>query len=397
LSVFLWIYNDGILAQSELVLGTVIKRGKVEHMLLSCTQIEKAYGEKLVLHQIDLTLAAGEIGVLLGPSGCGKTTLLRIIAGLTVPDNGRIQLNNQDITDQPVHQRDLGMVFQEYALFPHKNVFQNVAFGLRMLNWNQTDIENRVGLVLELVGLVGFGPRPIHELSGGEQQRVALARSLAPAPRLILLDEPLGALDRALRERLMLDLRQILKEAGNLLGRPEGMTAVYVTHDQAEAFAIADKLVLLNNGRIEQIGSPQAVYRQPATPFVARFLGMENIFEATLVSQNPPALAIGAWRLALASTSESRFSLATDNEFTVLIRPEAAQLMETGQAAPNILNGRLTQHSFRGRYQLITIETDHQPPLTLKFELETAVILPPIGQTIDLAIHSNQIVLLESG
>ncbi|GJM43055.1 MAG: ABC transporter ATP-binding protein [Ardenticatenaceae bacterium] len=366
-------------------------------MLLQCTNIEKSFGEKLVLHQVDLALAAGEIGVLLGPSGCGKTTLLRIIAGLTVPDNGRIHLNNQEITTQAVHQRGLGMVFQEYALFPHKNVFQNVAFGLRMLNWARPKIEERVNRVLELVGLTGFDARPIHELSGGEQQRVALARSLAPAPRLILLDEPLGALDRALRERLMLDLRQILKDAGNVLGRPEGMTAVYVTHDQAEAFAIADKLVLLNNGRIEQFGAPQTVYRRPATPFVARFLGMENIFEAKLVSQNLPTLVIGDWRLTIDPFTIHNSQFTIHNYFSVLIRPEAARLVEEDSDAPNVVNGRLTQHSFRGRYQLLTIETNHHPPLQMKFELETAVSLPPIGQTIQLTIHPGAIVPLESG
>ena len=371
-------------------------------MLLTCTDIEKSYGEKQVLHHIDLTLQTGEIGVLLGPSGCSKTTLLRIIAGLTVPDNGRIHLNDQDITHQPVHQRELGMVFQEYALFPHKNVAQNVGFGLRMLAWDKAALENRVKQVLELVGLAGFGPRPIHELSGGEQQRVALARSLAPAPRLILLDEPLGALDRALRERLMLELRQILKDAGNVLGRPEGMTAVYVTHDQAEAFAIADKLVLMNDGRIEQIDAPQTVYRQPATPFVARFLGMENIFEAKLIAENPATLEIGDWRLVLSEAEgleidpftihNSQFT--THNSFPLLIRPEAAQLATNHAEEPNVLNGRLTQHSFRGRYQLITVETDQ---LTLKFELETAVTLPSVGQAIQLAIDPGSIVPLESG
>jgi ABC-type Fe3+/spermidine/putrescine transport system ATPase subunit len=371
-------------------------------MLLTCTNIEKSYGGQQVLHQIDLALQIGEIGVLLGPSGCGKTTLLRIIAGLTSPDNGRIQLNNQDITFQPVHQRELGMVFQEYALFPHKNVGQNVAFGLRMHHWDKAAIENRVAQVLALVGLSGFASRLIHELSGGEQQRVALARSLAPAPRLILLDEPLGALDRALRERLMLELRQILKDAGNVLGRPEGMTAVYVTHDQAEAFAIADKLIVLNNGRIEQIDSPQAVYRQPATPFVARFLGMENIFEAKLIAQNPPVLEIGDWRLEIApfaihNSQVTKGHPQSHNSFPILIRPEAAKLVLDSAEEKNVVYGRLTQHSFRGRYQLITVETDHEPTLTLKFELETAVSLPPVGQPIQLTIDPMAIGPLESG
>ncbi|VAW43605.1 Sulfate and thiosulfate import ATP-binding protein CysA [hydrothermal vent metagenome] len=364
-------------------------------MLLTCTDIEKSFGTKQVLHSIHLALEAGEVGVLLGPSGCGKTTLLRIIAGLTSPDNGRIHLNDQEITNLPVHERGLGMVFQEYALFPHKNVQQNVAFGLRMLKWDKAKIANRVEQILDLVGLTGFGSRPVHELSGGEQQRVALARSLAPAPRLILLDEPLGALDRTLRERLMLELRQILKDAGNVLGRPEGMTAVYVTHDQAEAFAIADKVMVLNNGRIEQVGSPQAVYRQPATPFVARFLGMENVFEARVTSQHPPVLEIGEWRVEIAPITNNHLQLTINHFQHLLIRPEAAQLVTAGDAnGVNVVNGRLTQHTFRGRYQLITVETDHG--VTLKFELETAVTVPPIGHPITLSLDPEAIVLLET-
>lgn len=363
-------------------------------MLLTCTDIQKSYGSKRVLRDIDLALAAGEIGVLLGPSGCGKTTLLRVIAGLTAPDSGRIHLNHLDITNQPVHERGLGMVFQEYALFPHKNVFQNVAFGLRMLNWQTAKIEQRVNQVLKLVGLAGFGTRPIHELSGGEQQRVALARSLAPAPRLILLDEPLGALDRALRERLMLDLRQILKEAGNVLGRPEGMTAVYVTHDQAEAFAVADKIMVMNDGRVEQTATPQELYQHPATPFVARFLSMENIIEAQIISHPPPIIEIGNWQLTIDPLTINQLPLTN---YHFLIRPEAARLVKPDVSCPNLVHGHLTQHSFRGRYQLITITTNHQPPATLKFELETAVTIPQVGETITLSIDPQAIIPLESG
>ncbi|MEJ2749488.1 MAG: ABC transporter ATP-binding protein, partial [Anaerolineae bacterium] len=186
--------------------------------MLSLESIEKAFDDQPVLRGISLEIAVGEVVVLLGPSGCGKTTLLRIIAGLEQPDNGRILLHNADLTPIPVHERGFGMVFQDYALFPHKNVFDNAAFGLKMLGWERPSITERVRQVLSLVDLAGFEERQIHELSGGEQQRVALARSLAPAPRLLLLDEPLGALDRALRERLMLDLRAILKQAGGVVG-----------------------------------------------------------------------------------------------------------------------------------------------------------------------------------
>ena len=178
----------------------------------------------------------------------------------------------------PFTDRGFGFVFQDYALFPHKNVYDNVAFGLRMHKWSPEQIRSRVTQVLDLVGLSGFERRSIHDLSGGEQQRVALARAIAPAPRLLLLDEPLGALDRALRERLMLDLRAILKEAGGVVGRPEGITAVYVTHDQAEAFAIADQVMVMNQGRIEQVGTPTELYHQPAKRRLSRTFWGWRIF-----------------------------------------------------------------------------------------------------------------------
>jgi ABC-type Fe3+/spermidine/putrescine transport system ATPase subunit len=332
--------------------------------------------------------------VLLGPSGCGKTTLLRIIAGLEQPDDGRILLHDSDLTPIPVHKRGFGMVFQDYALFPHKNVFDNVAFGLKMLGWERPSIAERVGQVLSLVDLAGFGERPIHELSGGEQQRVALARSLAPAPRLLLLDEPLGALDRALRERLMLDLRMILKEAGGVVGRPEGITAVYVTHDQAEAFAIADRVVVMNHGRIEQDGSPTELYRRPQTEFVARFLGMDNLLPAEISGTDPLRVQTPIGEIRIDSSPQRP---KADRRLTLLIRPEAARIVPPGASGEeNVMHGRLQALSFRGRYQIATIGFAGMD-VELKFELDTAVHLPAAGEEIRIAINPRQMLLLTRG
>lgn len=352
--------------------------------------IVKSFDDQPVLRGITLSVATGDVLVLLGPSGCGKTTLLRIIAGLTEPDNGRVLYNDQEITHLPVYKRNFGFVFQDYALFPHKNVADNVAFGLRMHQWDRARREKRVAEVLSLVGLAGYGPRPIHELSGGEQQRVALARSLAPAPRLLLLDEPLGALDRALRERLMLELRGILKEAGGLLGRPEGITAVYVTHDQAEAFAIADKIAVMRDGQVEQVARPHALYRQPRTAFVARFLGMTNILRGDVVSWAPCTVRTPLGQFVLEACVPERDSARQ----SILIRPEAARLQG---GTVNEINGRLLDVSFRGRYQIITVLVPAAEPVILKFELETAVALPPLNAPISLTLDPAAIQLLESG
>ncbi|NKQ37451.1 MAG: ABC transporter ATP-binding protein [Chloroflexi bacterium] len=372
---------------------------------MALENIWKSFDGQPVLRGISLDVVGGEVLVLLGPSGCGKTTLLRIIAGLEALDNGRIRTNDQDITQLAPYKRNFGFVFQDYALFPHKNVAQNVAFGLRMYHWDKPRLDQRVTEVLALVGLAGYESRPVHELSGGEQQRVALARSLAPAPRLLLLDEPLGALDRALRERLMLELRGILKQAGGLLGRPEGMTAVYVTHDQAEAFAIADKVAVMRDGRVEQTGPPHSLYRQPRTPFVARFLGMANILSGEVVSVSPcivcteiGELEIGDWRLGETSNLQSPILRQAQDKFSdlqILIRPEAARFNGNEK---NELHGRLQDISFRGRYQIVTVALgDEAQPVTLKFELETAVSLPPIQSPIRLSLDPSAIQLLESG
>ena len=252
-------------------------------MLLEIAHIHKSYPGLPVLHDLSLTADEGEIVCLLGPSGCGKSTLLRIVAGLEMPDAGQVAFDGQDLAGVPPHRRHFGLMFQDYALFPHKDVAGNVAFGLRMARLPASEISARVREMLALVGLSGTEQRRVTELSGGEQQRVALARSLAPGPRLLMFDEPLGALDRALREQLMNDLRAILKQVC--------VTALYVTHDQEEAFAIGDRVAIMRarpdigeGGRIEQIGTPQEVYRQPGNAYVARFLGFQNLIDGKVVA-----------------------------------------------------------------------------------------------------------------
>jgi thiamine transport system ATP-binding protein len=221
------------------------------------------------LDGVDLEVGAGEIVAVLGPSGCGKTTLLRVIAGLVTPDAGRVVLDGRDLTTMPVHRRGIGLMFQDHALFPHRDVGGNVEFGLRMGGMAPADRRIRVAEVLALVGLDGWERRPVGPLSGGERQRVALARALAPSPRLLLLDEPLGALDRTLRDRLIPELGELF--------RTVGVSVVHVTHDHGEALAIADRVVVMSDGRVAREGAPVDLWRDPGSAFVARFLGVGNV------------------------------------------------------------------------------------------------------------------------
>jgi putative spermidine/putrescine transport system ATP-binding protein len=228
-------------------------------------------GKVVAVDQVTLDIGAGEFFSLLGPSGCGKTTSLRMIAGFERPDAGRVRVGGQDITDVPVHRRDMGMVFQSYALFPHRTVAQNVAFGLRMRGLSRPEIERRVAAALAQVALTGLESRRPGQLSGGQQQRVALARALVIEPRVLLCDEPLGALDRKLRQQMQFELKE--------LQRRLGVTLVFVTHDQEEALAMSDRIAVMNHGRVEQVGAPTEIYERPRTRFVADFIGEINILE----------------------------------------------------------------------------------------------------------------------
>jgi ABC-type Fe3+/spermidine/putrescine transport system ATPase subunit len=344
--------------------------------LLEVTRVSKSFAPGTsAVDDVSLTLEQGEILCLLGPSGCGKTTLLRIIAGLELPDSGRVRFDGRDMAGVSPHERGFGMMFQDFALFPHKSVRDNVAFGLRMRRLPAAEIDVRVAEMLAAVDLEGFGGREIGQLSGGEQQRVALARALAPRPRLLMLDEPLGALDRALRERLMLDVRAILKRVG--------MTAIYVTHDQAEAFAVSDRLAVMNAGRIEQLGRPEAVHARPATPFVARFLGFENLLSAHVTASGEVETAVGRFRPAGAP-------LPAGAEGLLLIKPVLAEIEPAGvesDGAANRITGVVEGMAFRGRFSQLWLAAGGE---RLLFEEQDPLPVAP-GDRVRVAVAAEQL------
>ena len=337
--------------------------------LLEVKKLSKSFDTgSTAVNDVTFSVAEADIVCLLGPSGCGKTTLLRCIAGLEIPDHGEVKFDGRNMNSVPPHKRDFGMMFQDFALFPHKNVFENIAFGLQMHKESTAEIKNRVQEMLELVDLVDFAQREIEQLSGGEQQRVALARALAPRPRLLMLDEPLGALDRALRERLMLDLRAILKQVG--------VTAIYVTHDQTEAFAVADNVAVMNEGHIEQFDPPQMIYHSPATPFIAKFLGFENLLAGEVVEPDLVRTALGDLRIT-PPLGESGISVV------LLIRSEAVSLLPAKlEYDENIFFAKLKSVSFRGKYYQVWMEIADQ---ILMFELSQ----------VDMALEDSAFIKIE--
>jgi thiamine transport system ATP-binding protein len=254
--------------------------------MLAVEGVTVRFGERAALDGVELEIADAEVLTVLGPSGCGKTTLLRVIAGLQRPDAGHVLLDGQDVTNVPAHRRGIGLVFQDHALFHHRDVFGNVAFGLRMQGAQPSAVERHVRGLLELVGLGGLERRSVATLSGGEQQRVALARALAPEPRVLLLDEPLGSLDRRLRDRLLEDLDLLFDELG--------VTALYVTHDQAEAFALGDRVAVMREGRIAQTGTPDELWAHPLDEDVARFLGLRNVAGGEVVRPEAVTVRVAA-------------------------------------------------------------------------------------------------------
>jgi len=304
--------------------------------MLEVHRIFKNYEGKPLLNDISFNVDTGETICLLGASGSGKSTLLRIIAGLEDSDAGFISFNGIDLTSTPPYLRDFGLVFQDYALFPHLNVNDNVAFGLKMRRIGQDEIRQRVASSLEMVNLSGFGNRQVTDLSGGEQQRVALARALATRPRLLMFDEPLGALDRTLREDLLNELRSILHHTQ--------IPAIYVTHDQEEAFTLADRVLILHDGAIIREGTPADVWANPESAFVAKFLGLGNVIDGTVVSGEPALSLVEGWKVDMENgifTVKCVHKHSTGDKVHLLVRP-----LPAGDEA-NVIRGVVTDMIFQ--------------------------------------------------
>jgi thiamine transport system ATP-binding protein len=338
--------------------------------MLELTGLRVQYGDTVALDGVDLTVADREVVCVLGPSGSGKSTLLRATAGLEQPTAGRVRWDGEDLTGVAPHRRHFGLMFQDHALFPHRDVLGNVAFGLRMQRQSRAAVDAGARAALERVGLTGFEARRVRELSGGEQQRVALARALAPDPRLLMLDEPLGSLDRELRERLASELRTLFVTIG--------VTALFVTHDQDEAFALADRVVVMRAGTIEQIGPPQELWQRPATEFTARFLGFANVFDGVATAdgiRSPWGLLP---RPASAPVSDS-------GTVRLAVRPEGLRLTADGR-----VRGYVTGTTFRRDHFQVQIQTADGP-----FEVAESTA-PAVGDHVRIALDPEAFVVVSA-
>jgi iron(III) transport system ATP-binding protein len=349
-------------------------------------QLVKRFGDFTALRQLDLDIEAGELFFLLGPSGCGKTTLLRAIAGFHFPEEGSIHFGDQDVTKVPPHRRETGMMFQSYALWPHLNVARNVAFGLEERRVPRPEITRRVEEALAMVKMEGLGTRKINQLSGGQQQRVALARALVVRPRCLLLDEPLSNLDSKLRIEMRGEIRRICKEFG--------LTAIYVTHDQKEALSIADRMAVLDGGRIAQVGTPEEVYRRPRSALVAAFVGETNLIPGKVAASDPAGVAVDtAVGMIHGHVADPDWSPMKGEEVILSIRPECLSLVTTMPAAYGI-RGRLTESTYLGETaQYVLQPTGNCEPLRIS-ELNPRRVIRDTGEALFASVDPVDVVVL---
>jgi len=351
----------------------------MSHALLDLRNLSKAYGSVTAVDDVSVSLAGGEFLSFLGPSGSGKTTTLAMIAGLVEPTSGEILLNAKPLNPLPPYKRNIGMVFQNYALFPHMTVAKNIAFPLEMRGTAADQIEARVGRVLTLVGLQNYGPRLPSQLSGGQQQRIALARAMVFEPPLLLMDEPLGALDKKLREQMQLEIMQ--------LHRKLGMSIIYVTHDQEEALTMSDRIAVFNNGKIEQVGTPAELYEEPATRFVANFIGETNLFpgKVSAVAEGCCIVAGGDLRLR----ARHRSGIRSGQDVFVAVRPERTLLSPPAHALgdENKLLGQISELIYLGKSRKYVIRSGDMQLTVLQQITTSGEAAFNIGDAV--AVHWN--------
>jgi iron(III) transport system ATP-binding protein len=346
--------------------------------------VVKTFGTIRALDGIGLQVKAGELFFLLGASGCGKTTLLRCIAGLETPTSGSIHFGNRDVTKMPPHKREAAMVFQSYALWPHLTVGQNIAFGLEERKVPRPEIRRRVEEVLEMVQLPGFGDRSIDQMSGGQQQRVSLARALVVKPKCLLLDEPLSNLDAQLRVEMRREIRRIVKE--------NGLTGIYVTHDQEEALAMADRMAVLTRGKIGQIGAPEEIYRTPLTAYVANFIGETNLIPGEAIeSRDGFTMVKTAMGAIVGRVTDPDWSPAPGDPLRLSIRPEAWRLHK--ESGDNAVHGKISERSYLGQRIQYWIETAAGRQQVV--EMNPHIIHEPGEERIVLHARHDDVVILK--
>ncbi len=343
--------------------------------LLELKGITAGYDKNVILKDFNLSVEKGDFVSLLGSSGCGKTTTLRLIAGFSEPMSGSIIFGGKDYTHVPLHKRNFGFVFQSYALFPHMTVFDNVAFGLKMRKVGREETAKRVMEMLRLVDLEGLEKRYPREMSGGQRQRVALARALVIRPDLLLFDEPLSNLDAKLRVKMRVEIRRLQQELG--------FTAIYVTHDQEECFAISDKVAIMNQGVIEQMDTPSEIFNHPKTEFIARFVGFENFFTLTRNGEG-----------GLTAENGLRFRVGSDragSAFKACIRPEDVRLADNGDTGENLLTGRVTVSTFLGKHTQLNVQTA-LGEMVVNTEEQKSI---PGGTAVTLSLPGDKIILID--
>lgn len=349
---------------------------------LTISAVNKSFGANTVVKDFHLAMGDGEFISLLGPSGCGKTTVLRMVAGFETPSAGTIAIDGQDVTRLRANQRAIGMMFQSYALFPNLTVAGNVAFGLKVAGMARADVTRRVDEMLAMVGLAGFGARYPFQLSGGQQQRVALARAIAPRPKVLLLDEPLSALDAKIRVSLRGEIRAIQRELG--------ITTLFVTHDQEEAMAMSDRVVVMTGGRADQVGTPDEIYNQPATRFVAEFIGALNLLPGRLHNPATGEIATEAGAVSLGRAVNQ----PAGTSVSLAIRPEMLRLLAPDEAEGVSFAGRLITRDFLGAIIRLKAQIADGPILVIDCFNRDSGAIPQPGQHIRIGVRPQEVVLL---